>query len=196
MPQNNDQWNTRTTLLARIKDYDDQQAWDEFVSYYRAYIYNVIRRMRFDPDEAEEITQLVLIKMWKKMPSFTLDTSRGKFRSWLSTVIRNQSVDFIRSKERSSTLRKALSSLESEESNIDKFIHEEWKTYLLKTAWDIITPDFEENTLKAGRLAFEGISDKEIAARLSISEATVRVHKKRIKDRLKQEVRRLNYELL
>ena len=155
MPQNNDQWNTRTTLLARIKDYDDQQAWDEFVSYYRAYIYNVIRRMRFDPDEAEEITQLVLIKMWKKMPSFTLDTSRGKFRSWLSTVIRNQSVDFIRSKERSSTLRKALSSLESEESNIDKFIHEEWKTYLLKTAWDIITPDFEENTLKAGRLAFE-----------------------------------------
>ena len=85
-----DNWNTRKTMLIRLKNQYDENSWEEFVSTYKQYIYNVARRMELNHHDALEIVQLVLIKLWRKLPDFSYDNYRGKFRNWLYTVTANR----------------------------------------------------------------------------------------------------------
>ena len=68
-----DTWNTRKTMLIRLQNQYDEHSWEEFVATYRQYIYNVIRRMNLNHHDALEIVQIVLIKLWKKLPEFNYD---------------------------------------------------------------------------------------------------------------------------
>ncbi len=49
-------WDTRQTLLLRAKNHDDESAWEEFVYYYRPYLYLIARRMNLNHHDAEEIS--------------------------------------------------------------------------------------------------------------------------------------------
>ena len=92
------QWNTGQTMLLRLRDKHDDDSWEEFVSYYKQYIYNIVRYMKLNHHDATEIVQLVIIKLWKKLPTFKYDEHRGRFRNWLHTVTANQVKDFLRKK--------------------------------------------------------------------------------------------------
>ena len=113
-------------MLIRLKDQYDEKSWEEFVATYRQYIYNVIRRMELNHHDALEIVQLVLIKLWKKLPDFSYDNYRGKFRNWLYTVTANQVRDFLRGKnlslskipDSSKDLEKSISIPEIEDTSI------------------------------------------------------------------------------
>ena len=47
-------WKTRESLLMRVKDQTDEQSWDDFVRYYRPFIYNLVRGMKIQHHDAEE----------------------------------------------------------------------------------------------------------------------------------------------
>ena len=61
---------TRLTLLEKIRDQHDNDAWADFSFYYRKYIYNITRRMGLNHHDAEEVVQTVIIKSWNKLPEF------------------------------------------------------------------------------------------------------------------------------
>ena len=135
MSTTNDPWKTRITLLERIKKPNNQDAWEDFCSYYKQYPYHILRRMNIGISESEDISQLVLIKMWDKLPSFELDKDRGKFRSWLATVVRNQANDHIKKMQREIPAHQSTSeevSMISSDSELAQIIREEWENYLLK----------------------------------------------------------------
>jgi RNA polymerase sigma-70 factor (ECF subfamily) len=44
--------------------------------------------------------QTVLIKLFRKLPEFTLDKSRGRFRTYLFQVTSNAVIDYVRSRKR------------------------------------------------------------------------------------------------
>ena len=56
------EWNTRQTLLERIRDKHDESSWEDFVYYYKQYIYVVVRSMNLNHHDAEEIVQMVLVE--------------------------------------------------------------------------------------------------------------------------------------
>ena len=41
----NQNYNTRQTLLAKIKNNHDESSWADFTYYYQQYIYNIVRKM-------------------------------------------------------------------------------------------------------------------------------------------------------
>ncbi|WDE97764.1 RNA polymerase sigma factor [Lentisphaera profundi] len=199
MSTSNDPWKTRITLLERIKQANNQDAWEDFCTYYQQYLYNILRRMNMDTSEAEDISQLVLLKMWNKLPSFELDKDRGKFRSWLATVVRNQAADYIKKKHREIPRLQSPSEDAaglSLNSDLSQIITEEWESYLLKKAWNNITNEFDQVTLKGFEMLSKGMNVELIAEELKVKTSTVYAHKKRVKDRLKVEIRRLKNELL
>lgn len=51
-----------------------------------------------DRSQAEEITQEVMIKVWRKARSF--DSSKASATTWIYTIARNTRIDFIRRSER------------------------------------------------------------------------------------------------
>lgn len=187
----NDPWQTRETLLLKIKNRDDESAWEDFEVYYRHYVYNILRHMNIAPVDAEDISQQVLIKMWEKLPEFKTDSSRGKFRSWFATVVRNQAINFLKKKKRHDHQELPSFDLQTSQSDLENIIEKEWQKSIIEKAWAIITSEFEEKTLATFELSSKNMSPSEVAEELQISESTVYSYKSRVKERLKKEIRRL-----
>lgn len=192
---------TRETLLQRIKNRHDDSAWADFAYYYRGYIYNLVRRMGLDHHDAEEIVQMVLLKSWRKLPTFDYDPGKGRFRGWLCRVAGNAARNFIRDnkrktisldEEREGDKSKLIPSVNPE---IDKIAEDEWINYLPQLAWKNLENHFEENTKTTYQMLAAGDTVENVAEKLGISTNTVYVHKKRVKDRLREEVLRLDREL-
>ncbi|NQZ57484.1 MAG: sigma-70 family RNA polymerase sigma factor [Lentisphaeraceae bacterium] len=196
------QWNTRQTMLLRLRDKHDDDSWEEFVSYYKQYIYNIVRYMKLNHHDATEIVQLVIIKLWKKLPTFKYDEHRGRFRNWLHTVTANQVKDFLRKKGA------ALSHIPDPEKmkeesyingvslpEIESIAEREWKTYISNLAWERLQKTFTKTVCDAFMLMIEGYDGATVAQKLDIAESSVYVYKKRVQDRLKKEIGILNSEL-
>lgn len=60
---------------------------EALVRRHQPWIYNIACRMVFDPDEAEDVTQEILIKLITRLSSY--DPERGVFRTWLYRVVAN-----------------------------------------------------------------------------------------------------------
>jgi len=197
------EWITRRTLLRRVKDSGDQDAWAEFAFYYRKYIYNVVKSMGLQHHDIEEVVQAVLLKAWSKMPTFDYKPERGRFRGWLCTVAGNEAKNLLRAQgKRCETLEsiawdnpEQAPEAASVRPEIENFAEREWETYLPELAWKTITPEFEAQVLKCFQLSAEGVETREIAKRLGIAESSVYVYKKRVRDRLTKEIARLQKEL-
>ena len=202
MVTNNENWVTRVTLLQKLSDRHDEDAWRDFVAYYRGFIYGLIRRMGLSHSDADEVVQLVLLKSWDKLPDFRYDPSRGKFRGWLGRVTGNAVKNYLRdctgryvALENENGITINEKEFLSSESEIDRLAEEEWREYLPKLALKNIAGDFGDNVKQVYQLMLAGKMPEEIAAEVGIAVSSVYVYKKRIQDKLTVEIRRLEREL-
>ena len=87
--------NTSRTLLLRVREPQDRQAWEEFVNRYAPQIFNWCRRYQLQESDAADVTQDVLVKLVRTMQDFQYDPARGSFRGWLKTVTANAVRDLV-----------------------------------------------------------------------------------------------------
>lgn len=64
----------------------DRESLEKLILRHQAWIYNIAVRMVFDPQDAEEVTQEVLIKAVTRLSTFRGDS---KFRTWLYRITAN-----------------------------------------------------------------------------------------------------------
>ena len=83
---------TRSSLIARLANVGDDDAWREFASVYEPFIYRQARRYGLQHADACELVQEVLIAVSKALNRFTVDQKRGRFRTWLYAIGRNISM--------------------------------------------------------------------------------------------------------
>jgi RNA polymerase sigma-70 factor (ECF subfamily) len=206
MPEDspNSAWATRLTLLQRARNPDDQAAWEEFVSYYRQFIVIVVRHMNIPAADCDDVVQSVLVKIWKNLPKFEVDTNRAQFRTWLTTVIRNTVYNYVDKAQRRQARHDRLAEEETtlaqlpgggKETELEAFINREWETYIANLAMENIKPLFSERAIQAFSLSLDGLSMSEISSRLEIKENSCYKLRNRVKARLITEVRRLTEEL-
>jgi RNA polymerase sigma factor (sigma-70 family) len=79
-----DSYATSASLLFRVRDTADQQAWDEF---YRRY-FPMIRGWchHWFPREADDMVSEVFVRLIKCLKSFEYEPAKGRFRGYLKTV--------------------------------------------------------------------------------------------------------------
>src|SRR5205823_12579742 len=65
----------------------DASAWEEIVRQFNRRIYNICYRFTGSPDDAEDLTQEVFIRMYRTLASY--DPSKGAFTTWITTMSRN-----------------------------------------------------------------------------------------------------------
>ena len=186
---------TRFTLLEKIRDKHNDEAWADFAYYYRKYIYNIVVRMNLPHHDAEEIVQIVLLKCWDKLPEFQYDPNKGKFRGWLCRVTGNVVRNYFRDVKNRFTSLDAIEMEQITEPEIEKLADAEWEKYLPELAWKNISTNFQLNLKKTYLRLREGVKPVEIAKELGIAESSIYVYKKRIEDKMRAEISRLQEEL-
>ncbi len=80
---------TRASLLIRVRNPADQDAWHEFVEIYWPVIHRLARRKGIQNSDADDIAQTVLLAIAKAIERREHDHQRARFRTWLDRVAQN-----------------------------------------------------------------------------------------------------------
>ena len=91
---------TRRSLLIRLKNWDDQQGWKEFMDKYGRFFFGLARRSGFTVEESEDVVQDVLVSVARKLPGFRYQGEKGSFKAWLVMIVKSRIIDHLRKKYR------------------------------------------------------------------------------------------------
>jgi RNA polymerase sigma-70 factor (ECF subfamily) len=187
---------TSATLLARLRQVPaDQAAWSDFTERYGRKIYGWCRKWNVQEADAQDVTQIVLVKLIDKMRTFEYDPSRS-FRAWLRTVARHALSDYWDSQGRAiasggSHAVELLHTVEAREDLMQR-LDEEFDRELLEEAIAQVRQRVVPRTWRAFEMtAMEGRSGADTAKELGMKVATVFVAKSKVQKLLQEERRKL-----
>lgn len=86
---------TNPTLLNRLCDWRDHEAWADFVTRYDPVIRFSCRRYGFDAETTDDLCQRVWIDLARRMLAFRYDP-KGTFRGWLRLLCHSRAIDLKR----------------------------------------------------------------------------------------------------
>jgi len=99
---------TRSSLLCRLQDINDDASWHTFFEAYWRLIYNMARKSGLADADAQDVVQETIIAVARKMPQFRYDRSKGSFKQWLLLITRRRIHDHLRRVYRSPQLAEPL----------------------------------------------------------------------------------------
>lgn len=94
MNRSTDWPSTRHDLLLELRKGADVVEWTEFWKSYARPIHRLCARSGIPGSEADDVVQNVMVQLVKDLPALELDSRRGKFRSWLATVVIRMAIKY------------------------------------------------------------------------------------------------------
>ena len=186
---------TRASLLVRLRDPGDGDAWRQFVQVYGPVVYGFARRRGLQDADAADLMQEVLRGLMTSARRLDYDPKRGSFRSWLFTVTRNKLIDLREKQQRGQAMggSSAQDMFEQQPAREDESLwDEEFQRQLFSVAAAQVKGEFEQTTWSAfWSTAVDGKKPPEVAAELGISVGAVYIAKSRVQARLKERVAEL-----
>ena len=196
------EWSGRSTrvsiLMALRSNPGDQSAWSAFVDRYGPQIHAWCLRWKLQEADAQDVTQMVLVKLVRHLPDFTYDPSRS-FRGWLRTLTAHSWNDFLGDQirgVRGSADKAVAEMLNTVRARVDlvRHLEETYDLELLELAIPEVKERVEAHTWEAFRLtAIEGVGAAEVAARLGIAVATVYRARHVVQTKLREAVAALDH---
>ena len=183
---------TRASLLIRLRDVDDAEAWSRFVEIYGPLIWSVARRSGLQDADAADVSQEVLRRVAKAMPRFEYDRERGSFRGWLLTIARHQIRDFFARSDRrggkvgGETVAHIVAHLPAEDE-LERAWQSEYEQAVFRWAAGELRPTLRESTWEAfRRTALLGESASEAGLALGMTPGAVYVARCRVTAKLRE----------
>lgn len=191
---------TRQSLLIRLRDWDDEQAWTEFTEIYGPLVHRLARRRGLQDADAQDLVQEVFRSVARAIERYDPNPDRGSFRGWLSRIARNLIVNLLVAR-RGQTLgtgdTETHRRLEdrpdlAREDPID--FETEYRRHLIAWAAGRIRGDFTEAAWQAfWQTGVEGRPPKEVAAALGMTLGTVYQYKSRAVVRIRREIEQFGW---
>lgn len=192
---------TRQSLLVRLADREDEQAWEEFVTLYRPLILRLLRRRGLQDADADELAQDVLLAAAAAAERWRSKSDRRPFRACLSGIARNMAVNLLtrtRHRDRGlggSGFRRLLEDRSFVTPKDEVECGLEYRREVFAWAAERVRGEFHGGTWKAfWRTCVEGHSIRETAEDLGVSCGSVYLARSRVMARLRREVSRFDGE--
>ena len=194
-----------STHFSVFQNLDDSQqknaAMSRFVDLYRPAIFQWCRKFELQDADAEDVTQMILTKMLGSLNTFDPNrgkSDKGRFRSWLKSVVHNAATDFKRKRGRrlegaavgGSDFQDVLANLASDESILDlstSLDGAEQSDPMMKSAVATVRSLTTANVWQAFEQTVQFDRDaKEVAQKLGMTVGAVYQAKYRVRDLLKK----------
>jgi RNA polymerase sigma-70 factor (ECF subfamily) len=192
---------TRVTLLHRLRDGKDADAWREFIRLYGPVVYGFARNRGLQDADAADLMQEVLRSVARNADKMEYDPKRGTFRGWLYTVTRNKIYNFLNGQKNrprasgDSAAHERLDAVPDRAEDPDSDWDLEYQRRLSAKAMDRVRHEFHKATWEAfWRTAVDGRSAGDVGVELKMTTGAVYVAKSRVLARLRDEVRRIEAE--
>lgn len=203
MKENNfpDEWiPTRRSLLTRLKNWDDQEGWQEFFDTYWRLLYGVARQAGLNDAEAQDVVQTTVIAVAGKM-KFKYDSARGSFKGWLLTHTQWRISDQFRKRQLAAERHPDLEAkTELMESVPDEAAEErlapcwdaEWQNNLMQVALERVKPRVSARTFQIYQLHMtKDWPVEKVVETLGVSKAQVHLVKHRVSTMVRKEITKL-----
>lgn len=195
----NDIPETRYSIIARLSDAEDRQAWEHFAEHYRPVIYRIARRRGIQDADAQDLTQRVLAAIANSIGDWQPKAPGAKFRHWLRRVAKNETLKFLTRQphDRARGGTSVLTALHAApaEDQIEQEIERETRRQLIRRAAKIVREQVAQPTWQAFALTMiEGQSIEDSANALGLNIGSIYAARSRILKRIRETVRQLEQE--
>lgn len=177
---------TPPSLVVRLRDHSDSQAWAEFVDVYSPLIYNYCRWRELQSSDAADVTQEVLLRVAKAIRNFEYDRTKGLFRDWLARIVLNE---IRRHTKKPVDTATAPNDLDQDPGLLESAWKEQFQQTVFAEALTRSQPHFTDDTWTMFKKSWlEKMPAEQLAAELGTSIDRIYVARSRVLKRLRFEV--------
>lgn len=195
---------TRSSLLSRLKDWEDNEGWRTFFDTYWKLIYGFAIGRGLSHEEAQEVVQETVVAVAKSIGRFQYDPAKCGFKTWLLSVTRSKIANqFARRERHGAVVARAPDNDSSGTSFMDRMPAEQGARW--DQVWDV---EWQKNLMDAAiqrvkrRVSIEQFQmfdlfvlkqwpARDVARTLGVTVGHVYVAKHRIANLVRKEVRAL-----
>lgn len=154
----------------------DEGAFEQIYDRLAGAAYGLIRRVVRDPAQAEEVTQEVMLEVWRTASRF--DPDRGSAATWVLTIAHRRAIDRVRSTTASVAREQRVAEVEAPADFVADVVETNLERERVRRCLDGLTPLQRESITLA---YYGGYSYPQVAGLLGVALGTI---KTRIRDGL------------
>jgi RNA polymerase sigma factor (sigma-70 family) len=195
---------TRTTLIQRLKNWQDRSSWQDFFDTYWKLIYSTATKAGLNGSEAQDVVQETMISVAKHMPNFKYDRAVGSFKAWLLNMTRWRITDQLRKRQglpahdspEDADALLMVKIVDPTSETLEAVWDAEWEKNLLDAAIDKVKRHLDPQKYQV----FDFYVNKEwspddVAKAFGISISQVYLAKHRVTEMITEEVKKLELQM-
>jgi RNA polymerase sigma factor (sigma-70 family) len=187
---------TRATLLIRLRNASDQDAWRLFASIYTPLVYRYAMKNGLQDADAADVAQETMCSVVRVICDFQFDPSRGSFRGWLLTVARNTLRKRFRQAQRqpmgSGDTGVHAMLQQCSEDDSDQVWNREYELWMFHKVAKLVLHEFQRRTWDAfWRTTVDGVDIDTIARELAMSPGAIYIARSRVLARIRAEIEQI-----
>lgn len=191
---------TPATLIDRLADPSDDEAWETFYSSYTPLIIRFCLDQGCTMHMAEEVLQEVMVSLLRIMHRFSYDRERGRFRAYLRRVVDSRMADAFRRRQQNENLKKNCAvpddELMSSENDAEKSWDRHWRLMVLREAIERVRAKVNDLTFRSFEMyVLQEIPVETVAATLDLKPNAIYQHKQRLMRLIQAETALVTAEL-
>jgi RNA polymerase sigma-70 factor (ECF subfamily) len=185
---------TSASLLVRLRDIHDQDAWARVLDLYGPLIRHWADRLNVRGADADDLVQEVLAVVVRRFPEFVHPEKPGAFRGWLRAIAVNCARDVWRQRRIAPVVPGGtdfvgyLNQLEDPDHPLSREWDREHDVFVTRRLLDRLKAEFEPRTWELfRRFVMDGLPADQVAAEFETSPNAVYIAKSRVMARLRAE---------
>ena len=178
---------TRPSLLIRIKNPRDVEAWTEFHELYAPLLYRYARHRGLGHEDAEDVRAACYEAIVRHIGAFEYDKQKGGFKAWLRTMVNRRVIDLLRKRRDERADSAALAELPADEPAPDELWDQHWQEQHLAYCVEQVRGSVTPQTFEAFKLLVrDECSVPDVCNRLALTPKQVYRAKARVLQLVRQ----------
>lgn len=186
---------TRASLLIRIRNRDDVDAWAQFHDLYGPLLYRYARARGLKREDIEDIRATCYEAIVRQIQDFRYDPAKGRFKAWLRTLVDRRITDLLRRRREHQAASQTLQRLPAREPPPEAIWDQQWARQHLKYCVEQVRGEVSPRTFKIfSLLVLRGRPVGEICGELGVAPNLVYKARQRVLERVREKMREIGYE--